>query len=140
MHLAELSPDAVLESPWCEASLDLEFEGDFSNSPSILPITITEAVLTWELEEWELEATAVLDQDEWLDDIYWLELQAETAVDLGNCGEISLELTFLWTETNLGRSRFALVYEIGDPFTIIIEGDLDIGQLDCLSLELGIEW
>jgi len=138
----ELSPDVTLTSFWGSGSCELKIEGSTPNSPSILPIAITEAVLTWELEEWKLEAAAILDTDEWIAKAYWLELQAKVAFDLDDCSEVSLEVVFLWTETNLGRSRFALGYEIGDPFTITIEGDLDldIGQLDCLSLELCTEW
>lgn len=140
--VVKLSPDVVLQSPWCEASLDLEFEGEFPNAPSILPVAITEAVLAWEISDWEIEATAVMAPSEWIDDIYWFELQAEAAFDLDVCGEVSLDLTFLWTEVALGRTRFALVYETCDSLTITVEGDFDltISQLDCLSLVLGIEW
>jgi hypothetical protein len=138
----KLTPAAILESSWCEAILDLEFEGEFPNTPNLLPLAITEAVLTWEIGEWELEATAILDPDKWIAKTYWFELQADAAIDLGDCGEVTLELTFLWTETDLGRSLFSLAYESEDPFSISIEGDFDLenGELDQLSLTLQSEW
>jgi hypothetical protein len=138
----KITPTAILESSWCEATLDLEFEGEFPNTPNLLPLAITEAVLSWEIGEWELEATAILDPDKWIAKTYWFELQADAAIDLGACGEVTLELTFLWTETDLGRSLFALAYESEDPFSVSIEGDFDLenGELDQLSLTLQSEW
>ncbi len=140
--VVKLSPDIVLESPWCAGTLDLELEGDLPNEPNPFPISITEVSLTWEIGEWEIEATAVLDPDDWIADLYWLEVKAEGTFDLDTCGEVSLGLMFLWTETMLGRTRFVTTYEPGDMLSIAIDGDIDLdaGQLDRLALELQIEW
>ncbi len=140
--VVKLSPDIVLESPRCAGTLDIELEGSFPSVPNILPLTITEVVLTWEIGEWEIEVTAALDPDEWIADLYWLEVEAEAAFDLGSCGEVSLDLTFLWTETALGRTQFVIAYEPRDEFSIAINADIDLdtGQLEYLALELQIEW
>ena len=44
----EITPSATLESSLCAASLDIEFEGEFPNEPNLLPLTITEAVLSYD--------------------------------------------------------------------------------------------
>ena len=138
----ELSPDVVLESPWCAGTLDLEFEGSFPNEPSLLPISIDEASLAWDIEEWEIVSTAYIDPDEWVDDLYWLEVEAEGAFDLHTCGQVSLNLALLCTQTALGRARSVLTYEPSDKFAIAIDWDIDLdnGQLDRLALELQIGW
>ena len=126
----------------CAATFDLEFEASFPNEPNLFPISIDEASLTWEIEEWEIEANVCFNPDEWIDDLYWLEVEAETALDLGACSEMSLDLTLLWTETKLGRMRPALTYEPNDEFSICVDWDIDLdeGQLDKLALELQTEW
>jgi hypothetical protein len=98
--------------------------------------------VTWETEGWELEATAILDPDDWISKIYWLEVQAEGAIDLGSSSCLSLELTFLWTEIDLGRVCWAMAYESCESVTITTEGDFDIenGELDSLALSLELEW
>ncbi|MCK5246416.1 hypothetical protein KAR02_05930 [Candidatus Bipolaricaulota bacterium] len=137
-----LSPDVVLDSPWYAGTLDLEFEGSLPSEPNLLPISINEASLTWEIEEWEMVATAILDSNDWIDDLYWLELEVEATVNPGISGEVSLDLALLWTETSRGRALSVFTYEPGDMFSIAIECniDLDIGQLDRLAVELQIEW
>ena len=137
-----LSPDVVLDSPWYAGTLDLEFEGSLPSEPNLLPISINEASLTWEIGEREMVATAILDSNDWIDDLYWLELEVEAAVNLGTSGEVSLNLALFWTETSLGRALSVFTYEPGDMFSIAIECniDLDIGQLDRLAVELQIEW
>ena len=138
----ELTPIATLETSWCAASLDLEFEAEFPNAPHLLPLTITEAVLSCDIGEWEVETTVLFDPSQWIAKAYWLELQADAAIDLAACGEVSLELVFLWTEAHLGRALFELTYEPGESFSISIEGDLDLEnrELDQLIVTLQIEW
>ena len=138
----ELSPEAVLESSWCEGTLDLEFEGSFPNEPNLLPLSIDEASLIWKIEEWEIEANVYFNSDDWVDDLYWLEIEAEAAFDLDTGEEMSLDLTLLWTETRLGRMRPTLTYEPSDKLSIAVEWDigLDDEQLDSLALELQTEW
>lgn len=138
----KLSSDIVLESPWCAGTLGLELGGDLPNEPNLFPISITEASLAWEIGEWEIKATAALDPNNWIAGLYWLEIEAEAAFDLDTCGELFLDLTFLWTETILGRSQFAIAYEPGEVFSIAMNADIDLdtGQLDRLGLELQIEW
>jgi len=138
----KLSPNIVLENPLCAGTLDLEFEGSFPNEPNLLPISIDEVSLTWETDEWEIEANVYLNPDEWIDDLYWLEVESEAAFDLDTCGDVSLDLTLLWTETALGRAQSALTYEPGDKFSIAIISDIDLntGQMDRLALELQTEW
>jgi len=138
----ELTPAVILETFLCSASLDLEFEGEFPNAPHLLPLTITEAVLDYDIEEWGFEITAIFDPSQWIAKTYWLELQADAAIDLAACGEVSLELVFLWTEAHLGRALFELAYEPGESFSISIEGDLDLEdrELDQLVVTLQIEW
>jgi len=138
----EFSPDVVLESPWCGGGFDLELEGDLPSAPNLLPISIDEASLTWEVEEWEIEANVYFNANDWIDDLYWLEVEAETAFDLDPSGEVALELALLWTESTLGRAQSVLTYEPGDKVSIAIEGNinLDDGLLDWLALELQMEW
>lgn len=140
--MVKLSPDMVLLESWGSGWCELEIEGDFTNSSSLHSLVITEAVLTWEVEEWELEATAILNPSDWISKTYWLVVQAEAGIDLGDCGEVLLELTFLWTEIDLGRARWAMAYEPYESFTITIEGDLDLenGELDRSALSVEIEW
>ncbi|GAG14759.1 unnamed protein product, partial [marine sediment metagenome] len=129
----KLSPNVVLENSLCAGTLDLEFEGSFPNEPNLLPISIDEVSLTWGTEEWEIEANVYLNPDEWIDDLYWLEVEAEATFDLDTCGKVSLDLTLLWTESKLGRARFVLTYEPNDKFSIAI--DLNNEQLGSLVLE-----
>lgn len=138
----KLSPDIVLLESWGSGWCELEIEGEIENSSSLHSLVITEAVLTWEVEDWELEATAVLNPSDWILKIYWLEVQADAVFDLDACGEVSLELTFLWTEIDLGRACWGMTYEPCESFTITIEGDFDLenGELDHVALSLGIEW
>lgn len=138
----ELSPDIVLESTLCTGTLDLEFDGSFPTEPNLLPLSIDESSLTWESGDWEIEANAYFNPNDWVDDLYWLEIEAEAAFDLDTCGEISLDLTLLWTETVLGRAQFVLTYEPSDKFSIGIDWDIDLDneQPDRLALELQIEW
>ncbi len=138
----ELSPDVVLESSLCAATFDLEFEASFPNEPNLLPISIDEACLTWDIEEWEIEANVYFNPDEWIDDVYWLEVEANATFDLDTCGEVSLDLTFLWTESKLGRARSVLTYEPVEKFSIAIEWDIHLNdeRLDRLALELQTEW
>ena len=138
----DFSPDVVLDSPWYTGTLDLEFEGSLPSEPNLLPISINEASLTWESGKWEMVAAAILDPSDWINDLYWLELEAEAAFDLDTSGEVSLDLALFWTETSLGRVLSVFTYEPSDMFSIAIECniDLDIGQLDRLALELQIEW
>ena len=86
--------------------------------------------------------TALFHPINWIAKTYWLELEADTEIDLGSCGEISLEFTLLWTESTLGRSHFALSYESTASLSISIEGDIDLedGEWDQISLTLGTEW
>ena len=138
----KLSPDVVLESSLCAGTLELEFEGSFPNEPNLFPISIDEACLTCEIEEWEIEANVYFNPDEWVDDLYWLEVEAEATFDLNTCREMSLDLTLLWTGTKLGRIRPVLTYEPNDKFSICVEWDIDLdeGQMDRLALELQTEW
>lgn|GEM_PF-1166599 len=138
----KLSPDAILTSFWGVGYCELEIEGGFANASSIHPLSITEAVVTWETEGWEMEATAILDPGDWISKTYWLEVQAECAIDLGDSSCVSLELTFLWTETDLGRVRGAITYEPCESFSIATEGDVDIEnrELNSLALSLEFEW
>ncbi|MFC2106358.1 hypothetical protein ACFLS0_06380 [Candidatus Bipolaricaulota bacterium] len=138
----KLSPDVVLESSLCAGILDLEFEGSFPNEPNLLPLSIDEACLTWEIEGWEIEANVYFNPDDWVDDLYWLEIDAEAAFDLDTGEEMSLDLTLLWTETKLGRMRPTLTYEPSDKLSIAVNWDIDLDdeQLDSLALELQTEW
>lgn len=138
----KLAPSATLETSWCEASFDLEFEGEFPNAPHLLPLMINEAVASWEIGEWDLELTAILEPSNWIAKTYWLELEADIDIDLGCCGEASLELTWLWTESTLGRSRFVLSYESEPSLSMAIECDVDLedGELDQIALTVGTEW
>ena len=138
----KLSPDVVLESSLCVGNFELEFEGSFPNEPNLLPISIDEACLTWDIEEWEIEANVYFNPDEWIDDLYWLEVEATATFDLDTCGEVSLDLTFLWTETALGRAQSALTYEPTDKFSIGIEWDIDLDdeEMNRFALELQTEW
>ena len=143
MNPCELSSTPnVLESPWCTGTLDLEFEGSFPNEPNLLPISIDEASLAWDIEEWEIEINVYLNPDDWIDDVYWLEVEAEAAFDLDAYGEVILDLALLWTETVLGRACSVLTYEPSDRFSVAIDWDIDIDnrQMDRLALELHTEW
>ena len=138
----ELSPDAVLESLSCAGNFEVEFEGSFPNELNLFPISIDEASLAWDIEEWEIEANVYFNPDEWIDDLYWLEVKAQTVFDLDTRGEVSLDLTFLWTESKLGRMRPVLTYEPSDKHSIAIDWDidLDVGRMNRLALELQTEW
>jgi len=138
----ELSPDIVLESTLCTGTLDLEFEGSFPSEPNLFPISIDEGSLTWESGDWEIEANVYFNPDEWIDDVYWLEVELEAKFDLDTCGEVSLDLVHLWTEIELGRVRSALTYEPSDKLSIAVEWDIDLDneQMDRLTLVLQIKW
>jgi len=113
------------------------FEGSLPSEPNSFPLSIDEVSLSWELGDWEVDATATLGVA-----IYWLKVEAETAFDLDTCGEVSLELALLWTETDLRRVQSVLSYEPGSRLAIAIDWDidLDVGQLDKLAVNLQIEW
>ncbi|MBU1048652.1 hypothetical protein KKG90_01390 [Candidatus Bipolaricaulota bacterium] len=138
----KLVPSAQLEGPWCKACLELEFEGDFPDSPSLVPLAITEANLTWEMGAVDVEAAAILEPSEWIANIYWLKLQIDAGFELASCGNGSIDLVLLWTQARLGELRFAFDYEPCRPFSVIFEGDLDLvnGQLDRLAVSAVIEW
>ena len=138
----KLSPDVILESSLCAGTLDLEFEGSFPNEPNLLPISIDEASLAWDIEEWEIETNVHLNPDDWIDDVYWLEIEAEAAFDLDADSEVSFELALLWTEHRLGRAQAVLTYEPSDRFSVAIDWDIDIDdrQMNRLALELHTEW
>ena len=53
----ELSPELALTTPWCAAHLELEFDGSLPNTPSFFPLAIDETALSWEVADWEIEAT-----------------------------------------------------------------------------------
>jgi len=138
----EISPNVVLESPWCAGTLELELEGNLPGDPNLFPISIDRVSLTCVVKEWEIVSTAYIDPDEWVADLYWLEVEAEGVFDLHTCGQVSLNLALLCTQTALGRARSVLTYEPSDKFAIAIDWDIDLdnGQLDRLALELQIGW
>jgi len=135
--VVELSSEIVFESPWCSGCFDLGFEGSISTEPNPFPFSIDEVSLAWDVGGWEVDATAAPEAA-----IYWLEIEADTAFDLDPCGEVSLDLTFLWTEIRLGRVCFVLIYEPSTQLAIIFESDIDLEteQLDRLVLGVTIEW
>ncbi|MFC2078868.1 hypothetical protein ACFLSZ_02700 [Candidatus Bipolaricaulota bacterium] len=138
----EFSPECVLAASWSSGHIELEFEGTFPDEPALLPLSINEAALALEIGEWEIDTTAILDPNNWIDDLYWLELEAEATFDLGPCSEVSLGLTFLWTEIDLGRVLTVLAIELADNLATAVAWDLDLDakQLDRIGLELQIEW
>ncbi len=138
----KLSPAVVLESCWFEATATLELEGQTANAASLYPLSITEATVSFELNGWDVEATGILDPNQWISHIYWLEVETEMEIALASGRGLSIDLVLQWTQTLLGRADFSLIYEWGDTVAaeIELEWDLEQNALNQLTLGVQFEW
>jgi len=138
----ELSPELTLTTPWCAAHLELEFDGELPNAPSLFPLTIGEVHLEFDAADWEIDATATADPGDWIDDLYWLELETETEIDLDSCGKLAVGIQELWTPAQLGKAVAEMTYEPTEEVTLILSGTIDCiaRQIEVLKVAATVAW
>ena len=138
----ELSPELTLSTPWCAAYLDLEFDGELPDAPSLFPLAIGEVHLGFDAADWEIEATATADPSDWIDDLYWLEVEMETEIDLSPRGELAIGFGTLWTQTQLGEAVGEMTYEPTEGLTLSLSGVIDCiaRQIDVLGAAVTVSW
>ena len=138
----EVSPEILLGLSWCEACIDLDLEGGFPKVPGLLPLTFVEFNLESDVGDFTFEATAYGDPADWVDDLYWLETEAEIDMDIDACGELTLDIALLWTETDLGVVEWDAAYEVSGGLTLAVSARIDClaEQLDAIGISVAIEW
>ena len=138
----DLSADLALEGAWCGDDLTVELEADLPNAPSLLPVVIQEMAIEWSVDPWAFAATAILDPDEWIDDLYWLELETSAELPVGCWGELDVELVLLWDEVRLGWWETTVGFEPNDDLAldVILDFDLANSLLEAIALTVGITW
>lgn len=138
----ELTPELALTTPWCEARVDLEFDGTLPSAPNLLPFTIDEVQLELEAADWDIEATAYGNPANWIDDLYWLEVEAGTELDLAPCGELAIEFGTLWTQTQLGKATGEATYEPTEALALTLSATIDCvaRRIEVLEAAVTIAW
>jgi len=122
--------------------LELELEVEASHPRSIYPLHITEALLECGIGTWDIEATVILDESEWIEDLYWLDVESSAEFEAVFCGHIALEFQLLWTQEALGSIVSAFWYEPSDKLRIGFESCLKPadGVLESVSLSIETTW
>jgi len=138
----ELTPELTLTTPWCAAHLGLEFDGELPCAPSLFPLAIGEVHLEFVVADWEIEATACADPSDWIDKLYWLELETEIEIDLDSCGGLAVGIQGLWTPARLGKAVAEMTYEPTEDLTLTLSGTIDCiaRQIDILEASVSIAW
>ena len=79
---------------------------------------------------------------DWIDDLYCLELEAETEIDLSSCGDLAIGFGGLWTLTQLGEAIGELIYEPTSSLAFGLSGTIDCvaRQIEILEVVLTFEW
>jgi hypothetical protein len=137
----EVEVDPML-SMAIEGCLEIEIEAELPGFPHLGEVREAEIVASWECGPCETEATIRLDPDDWIDDLYWLEVEADLEIDLVPCGELAATIVLDWTETALGRIEVETAYRPTDRVSFGCDAtrDLDTGQLEEVALTLEFEW
>ena len=125
-----------------EGCLEIEIEAELPGFPLLGEVREAEIVASWECGPWETEATIRLDSDDWIDDLYWLGIEADLEIDLAPCGELAATLVLDWTQTTLGRIEMESTWSPTEriSFGAVAARDLDAGQLEEVALSLEFEW
>jgi len=137
----EVEVDPLL-SVAIEGCLEIEIEAELPGFPHLGEVRKAEIVASWECGPWETEATIRLDPADWIDDLYWLEVEADVEIDLASCGELAATIVLDWTEATLGRIEVETAYTPTKrvSFGAAATRDLDTGQLEEVALTLEFEW
>jgi len=125
-----------------ESCLEIEIEAELPGFPRLGEVRKAEIVASWACEPWETEATIRLDPDDWIDDLYWLEVEADLEIDLVPCGELAATLVLDWTETTLGRIEMESTWSLTKRISFggAATRDLESGQLEEVAFNLEFEW
>jgi hypothetical protein len=137
----EIEVDPVF-SVAVESCLEIEIEAELPGFPYLGEVRETEIVASWDCGPWETEATIRLDPDDWIDDLYWLEVEADLEIDLVPCGELAATLVLDWTETALGRIEVESIYSPTEriSFGAATTRNLDTGRLEDVAFTLESKW
>lgn len=125
-----------------EGCLEIEIEATLPGFPCLGELREAEIVASWECGPWETETTIRLDPDDWIDDLYWLEIEADLEIDLVPCGELAATLVLDWIQTTLGRIEVESTWSPSErtTFSAATARDLDTGQLEEIAFNLEFEW
>jgi len=125
-----------------EGCLEIEIEAALHGFPHLGQVRETEIVASWECGPCETEATIRLDPDDWIDDLYWLEIEADVEIDLAPCGELAATLVLDWTQVALGQIEVECTWSPTERISFGAVGarDLGTGQLEEVSFSLEFEW
>lgn len=125
-----------------EGCVEIEIEAELPGFPCLGELREPEIVACWEFGPWEAEATIRLDPDDWIDDLYWLEVETGFEIDLLPRGELATTLVLDWAETALGRIEVESVYSPTERIALgtATARDLDTGQLEEIALTMELDW
>jgi hypothetical protein len=125
-----------------EGCLEIEIEAALPGFPQLAEVREVEIVGSWKCGPWETDATIRLDPDDWIDDLYWLEVEADLEIDLTPCGELAATFLLDWTETALGRIGVETAYSPTDRISFGCDAtrDLETGRLEEVTLALEFAW
>jgi len=137
----EFDVDPVL-SIVIEGCLEIEIEAELPGFPHLGEVREVEIVASWECGPWETEATIRLDPDDWIDDLYWLEIETDLEIGLVPCGELAMTVVLDWTETTLGRIEVETTWSPTDriSFGFAATRDLEAGEFEEVAFNLEFEW
>jgi hypothetical protein len=135
----EVDPMLSIEIDGC---LEIEIEAELPGFPHFGEVRKVEIVASWDCGPWETEATIRLDPDDWIDDLYWLEVEADLEIDLVPCGELAATIVLDWTETALGRIELETTWSPTEriSFGAAATRDLDAGESEDVEFKLEFEW
>jgi hypothetical protein len=121
--------------------LDLEVEVSVPMD-DLYTVEVEELRVDCTIDAWEISLDAILSPADWIEDLYWLEADAEAEIPLGACGEISVAFDGFWTTCRLAYLSSGLSYSPSDDIGLALTMDLDLenGRLDTIGFALGIEW
>ena len=122
--------------------LEIEIEAELPGFPHLGEVRDVEVVASWECSPWETEVTIRLDPDDWIDDLYCLEVEADLEIDLVPCGELAMTVVFDWTETTLGRVEVECTWSLTERVSLgcDVTRDMETGQLEEVAFNLEFEW
>jgi hypothetical protein len=137
----EFEVDPVLNIE-IEGCVEIEIEAELPGFPHLGEVRKAEVIASWGCGPWETEATIRLDPDDWIDDLYWLEVEADLEIDLVPCGELAATIVLDWTETALGRIEVETTWSLTERISFGYDAtrDLESGAFEEAAFNLEFEW
>jgi len=138
----EVSPSWTLGVWAWEGGMELEFDAESAVEPGLRALRITGANLAWEIGPWAFDAEVLLDPVAWIDDLYWMELDAEADFVSMVCGKGTWGVTLWCTQSAVSKAETELTITPHEQWIITLTSHVDLkaGTVDAAAFAVETSW